>query len=192
MTLLSFTAYAKHRGVSQPYISQMVKRGKIPLVDGKIDPVAADAALDAHADVDMAPVAAYHAARRSSAKSPEAPAPSFDPADDPPIGEGRYVETALSRAKTKDAEYQAKQRQIDYERSVGKLVEMIEVARAIGAIAPALNQLDTIPDRIIARLRAAPDDHTARLMLAEEIAAGRQAIADFCTVLLERIGVVPS
>lgn len=187
MTLMSFSAYARHRGCSQPYISKMVKLGKIPVVDGKIDPVAADAALAAHADPDMAPVVAAHATRRE-AKAP----PTLHVEPEPPMGEGRYVETAMSRAKTKDAEYSAKQKQIDYERSVGKLVEMAEVDRAVGDIGPALNQLDTLPDRITARLRAAPDDRTARQLLADELADFRQAVADFAIALRERLTANPS
>ena len=45
-TLMSKTAYAEHRNVTLPYISKLVRSGKIPTVDGKIDPVAADAILD--------------------------------------------------------------------------------------------------------------------------------------------------
>ena len=43
---MSKTAYAEHRNVTLPYISKLVRSGKIPTVDGKIDPVAADAILD--------------------------------------------------------------------------------------------------------------------------------------------------
>lgn len=37
--------YAKHIGVSPSYVTHLVKSGKIPTHDGKIDPVEADAAL---------------------------------------------------------------------------------------------------------------------------------------------------
>jgi len=186
-------AYAAHRGVSKAYVSQMKRRGKLPIgADGIVDFAAADAALAAQADPDMAPVVAAHAARRQRAgladsTPPEIPAPpAAEP--DPPMQEGRYVTTPMSRAKTADAVFSAKTKQLEYERSVGKLVESAEVARAIAAIAPALTQFDGLPERLVARLRAAPDERAARMLLADEIACCRQAVADFCLALIERSG----
>lgn len=188
--LLTQAAYAGHRGCSRAYISQMVKRGKIPLTaDGKIDPVAADAALGAHADPNMAPVAAYHAAQRAPAQrgSTDVPAQPPEAPDAPAMGPGRYVETPMSRAKAADAIYSAKTKQLEYERAVGKLVETAEVARAIAEVAPALQQFDSIPDRLIDRLLAETDRRKAHTMLADELANCRQAVADFARTLIERL-----
>lgn len=46
MKLQSQNAYAKGRGVSQSYVSGLVKRGVIPTVEGKIDVDAANKILD--------------------------------------------------------------------------------------------------------------------------------------------------
>ena len=46
MKLLSQNAFAKSRGVSQSYISGLVKKGIIPTVEGKIDADAATRILD--------------------------------------------------------------------------------------------------------------------------------------------------
>ena len=46
-------AYARKRGVSPPYINKLVKAGVIKLKDKKVDPVQADAAIDAFADPAM-------------------------------------------------------------------------------------------------------------------------------------------
>jgi phage terminase Nu1 subunit (DNA packaging protein) len=43
--LLSIRGYATRRGVWPSYIGRLIKSGKIPLTNGKIDPAAADAAL---------------------------------------------------------------------------------------------------------------------------------------------------
>src|ERR1700692_3588116 len=43
--LLSQGAYARSRGWSPQYVSKLVKQGKIPLVSGKVDPIAANASL---------------------------------------------------------------------------------------------------------------------------------------------------
>jgi hypothetical protein len=43
VNLITQAAYAKHRGVSEAAVSKAIKAGRISLIDGKIDPVAADA-----------------------------------------------------------------------------------------------------------------------------------------------------
>jgi len=43
VNLISQADYAKHRGVSEAAVSKAIKAGRISLIDGKIDPVAADA-----------------------------------------------------------------------------------------------------------------------------------------------------
>ncbi len=51
---MSQTEYARHRGVKQPYISSLIRKGKIPpeaIKKGKIDPAIADAALDGSLDI---------------------------------------------------------------------------------------------------------------------------------------------
>lgn len=45
--LLTQTDYAARRGVSRQYISKLVKEGVLPLIDGKVNPVQADAILEA-------------------------------------------------------------------------------------------------------------------------------------------------
>jgi len=43
VNLISQAEYAKHRGCSEAAVSKAIKAGRISLIDGKIDPVAADA-----------------------------------------------------------------------------------------------------------------------------------------------------
>lgn len=43
VNLISQAEYAKHRGVSEAAVSKAIKAGRISLIDGKIDAVAADA-----------------------------------------------------------------------------------------------------------------------------------------------------
>ncbi|MCB9980279.1 MAG: hypothetical protein H6863_03970 [Rhodospirillales bacterium] len=45
--LLTQTDYAARRGVSRQYISKLIKEGVLPLIDGKVNPVQADAILEA-------------------------------------------------------------------------------------------------------------------------------------------------
>ena len=59
-------------------------------------------------------------------------------------------------------------------------------------VAPALTHLDTMPDRLLARVRAAPDEHSARALWDEEIVAFRQSVSDYCCALVERMTANPS
>ena len=43
VNLITQAEYSKHRGVSEAAVSKAIKAGRISLIDGKIDPVAADA-----------------------------------------------------------------------------------------------------------------------------------------------------
>lgn len=43
VNLITQAEYAKHRGVSEAAVSKAIKGGRISLIDGRIDPVAADA-----------------------------------------------------------------------------------------------------------------------------------------------------
>jgi hypothetical protein len=45
MQLITQAEYARHRGVSPQAVNKMVKSGRIPLTNGRIDPAAADFAL---------------------------------------------------------------------------------------------------------------------------------------------------
>ena len=173
--------YARHRGVSRVYVNKLYHRGALVLNDdGTINVPASDAALEASNN----PVRGgrggggietrtMHAERSSKPFSGDAPG-------------------SLSEAKRRDADYVAKLRKIEYERSIGALTESSEVVRAIGEMAAAVNSFDRIPDLVTTRMRAAPDDRTAHAMLADEIGSCRQAVADFCRALAERLTANPS
>ncbi len=53
--LISQSEYARRRGVSRQYVSRLVKQGVIVLENGKVNPVRADAALEARRDPARAP-----------------------------------------------------------------------------------------------------------------------------------------
>ncbi len=53
--LLTQKEYADRKGWSKQYVNQLVKKGRIPLQGGKIDPVVADAALARDRDPTRAP-----------------------------------------------------------------------------------------------------------------------------------------
>jgi hypothetical protein len=49
--LLNQTEYARHRGISQSAVSQAISLGRIPTINGKIDPQIADRALAHNTDL---------------------------------------------------------------------------------------------------------------------------------------------
>ncbi len=53
--LLTQKEYADRKGWSKQYVNQLVKKGRIPLQGGKIDPVVADATLARDRDPTRAP-----------------------------------------------------------------------------------------------------------------------------------------
>lgn len=182
---MTFTAYAKHRGVSQPYISQQVAAGVIPLVAGrKIDPDAADAALDALRDPSKAGVAARHAAARGAKNAPpEPPAPEVErPLGGAPTGQ-------FHKAKTATEVFRAKTAQLEYERAIGRLIESDTAIRALNAnLGPTIKLLESIPNRIASRLAAESDPRKVHALLASEIDAVRGEIARIAQQLAEQLG----
>lgn len=177
--LMSFSAYARHRGVSQPYISQLVAKGVIPLSDGrKIDAAAADAAIDAMRDPAKQAVADRHAAAR-------APAAVAPPAD-PPLGGAPVGQ--FHKAKTATEVFRAKNAQLEYERAVGRLIETDAAVRAIGAnLGPTVKLLESIPNRIASRLAAETDPRKVHALLSGEIDAVRAEVARVAQQLIEQL-----
>ncbi len=142
--LLNFSQYAKRKGWTQPYVSQLVKQGVIPLAEGKkIDPDVADAAVAAHRDPSKQYTADRHAANRS-----------FGPGAHPAV----ESHSPFQRARAVRETFAAKQAQIDYERSIGKLIRVEDFEHAYAdKLAAARDELLTLSDRLAARVAASSD-----------------------------------
>jgi hypothetical protein len=162
------TEYAKHRGVSQPYINRLVKQGKIPLADGKIDPETADAALDAAADPSKGGVRASNAERRQT--RPDAPAAPPEPGA--PIGQ-------FNRAKTVDATFVAKLRELEYKKQIGALIEREPYAKANeDAGAMLRKELDAMQHRLAPLVAGESSIQRCRELIAVEVDRACAMIAD--------------
>jgi hypothetical protein len=188
-TLLTFTEYAAHRGVTRPYVSQLVSAGKIPVrLDASnrrlIDPVAADAALARASDPGKYRTTERHAkARAASAASAgdvDIPDDDDDALSDPitaPAG-------GFAEARTVTEQFRAKVAEIEYRKLAGQLVEVARVKRAIGDnAASARRTLERMPDRIASRLAAESDVRKVYALLAAEIALACNEIADAARTL---------
>lgn len=69
--LVSKGEYAKRKGWSAPYLSKLIKQGKVPTIGKKIDPEAADAALAKRGTGKLQPRPKVNAVKRAAPKSDE-------------------------------------------------------------------------------------------------------------------------
>lgn len=191
---LSFSAYAKRIGCSQPYISKCVKLGRIPadaVVDGKIDPVKADAALHkSPADpstIKPKPAAKNApkaiAARADSGRKAAGSARAGKVPPNPPNDGVSYVDARTAREITL-----GKQADLDYRKAIGELVQMVDVKRGIadncGEIVKALRR---IADQTAGQLAAESDPRAVHALLAAHIDIVCQQIADIAGALPDRL-----
>jgi len=161
--LMTFTAYAKHRGISQPYVSQLVAKGVIPVSPGKkIDPEVADAAIERSRDVNKAHTADRHAADRAAKRGVVEDRPEVD----------ESVCGQFNRAKAQTEKFRAKMFEINYRKAAGELCEVTAVKRAIFDTAASVRKmLERVPDRMSARIAAAynVDARPCHLLLQGEV-----------------------
>ena len=130
--LISMAEYARRRGVSQAAVNKAMKRCRIPLIEGKIDPLVADTLWKARTDPDQQRRALGQNVRRAL------------PSDDG----GPVVDDDWRRRK-EAAEAQIAE--IELAEREGTLCKAAEVQKVVSRFLSALkSQLDAIPDRISA------------------------------------------
>lgn len=171
---LSQGQYAKHRGCSRPYISKLVKQGKIPtLPDRSIDPEAADEALRKIAD--PARTKAEKPQPRGKAKArPKAKAKAK--AEPEPDLKGPDILT-FADAKAKHESYRAKLAKLKYEQESKKLVDrdlVVKTAATAGRI--AVTRFMALPTKLAPILKAETDQRVIHDLLESEI---RTVITEF-------------
>ena len=124
MSDMTKTEYARHRDVKQPYISKLIRQGKIPVKEnGRINAADADFALDGNRE-------------RVPVRAEAEPSGGFDG------GHGGR----LTQAKVGTEIYRARLAQLEYELKVGKLVSVNDVRASMDICAEALaRDLDRLP-----------------------------------------------
>lgn len=173
--------FARRMGVSPQAVNKRVRAGRLSrLPDGTLDPVVAEqewnATKEPSAGVSVPPASPGSQAvpfQRPSARPPalasaaQGPATSSAPA-------GTYAQ-----AKTADALYKARLRQLEYEAKSGTYVRAEEVANRWFEHARAIrDRMLAIPDRLAAELAAQTSIHEVRRRLDEEIRIALQELAD--------------
>jgi hypothetical protein len=114
--LIAQAEYARRRGFSKQYVGQLVARGKITLVNGLVDPAAADAALaQGH---DPARYATRPAMGVQSAPDPAAPG----------------LQHSFAKARTVREHYRAMREKLEYEATLSELIPRADVELATFAV----------------------------------------------------------
>ena len=116
--LMTQKEYAAHRGCSKQYVNQLVKQGRITLIDGKIDPVAADAALQAGRDP----------ARDEGFRTDKLFAPPERLSSD--ADDAVHPGAPYAKARTVREHFRALRERLEYEHLAAKLVVVREVEDA--------------------------------------------------------------
>jgi len=116
--LLTQKEYADRKGWSKQYVNQLVRKGRIPLENGRIDPVAADAAMAKTRDP----------AQDSGFKTP--PMPEETLKDQTGRSMTPTAQSSYAKVRTIREYYRALREQLEYEQLAGKLVPASEVEEA--------------------------------------------------------------
>lgn len=176
--LVGIREFARRRGVSAPYISQLIGAGRIQKYDGKIDAAEAAAVLDA---------VRVKADGRQQARRPAAPDQTPPPAA--PAAPGSNASGAYTTARAVRETTLAKIEQLNYRQRIGELGEIESFRRGVAdAYAPMVRELRSMPDRIAGRMHAEANERKARDLLSSEIERTLARIAEIVAALPDSIG----
>lgn len=162
------TEYAKHRGISQPRVSKLIKTGQIPAsamkrISGKklIDMDKADQALAENLDRVHNPNPEPR--RRGSKKKKPTP-----PEMKKVIDEAGLQDLSMAEAQRLQANYKAALLKLELDQKSDLLVEKEKVREeAFEAARIVRDGIMNIPDRLSAELASCTDVHTVSMKLTD-------------------------
>lgn len=173
--LVTQAEYARRRGVSKPAVCKAIKRCRIPLIDGKLDPLVADTLWQARTDPDQ-----QARALGQQRKDPGQPA----------AGQGQSVivpETILSTSRQRREAAEARLAEMDLAEREGTLVRREEVEKSGRRLAAVIVQLlDVVIERIPAEFgRDDADRRAIRHRLREEFDRIRAELVKLSLVAMQ-------
>jgi hypothetical protein len=147
--LITQKAYAESKGWNPSYICKLVKQGKIRLVDKKIDPEVADAAL-------------------------KAMKPNQPRVDKPPArvdrGDLGSISNSYMQARTVHETYRAKKERLEFERMSGKLIYIRDVQRFQEQVNSNIrSRLLQLPSKLAQRIVGTDDQAKIKAIVEAEI-----------------------
>jgi len=171
--------FARRLGVSRAYITRLKQAGRLVMDGKRVLPEATIQRLHDTADPNRDDVVRRHAAYRAargdiSVDGGHTPRGRSEPATSATSGApGADLDRAGStyqQARAVKERYAALQAKADYERSIGRLVEIDEVRHAAAHIATAVRvSLEGLPDQIAPELASITDAAQAHALLVERI-----------------------
>jgi len=187
--VMSLRAYAKHRKCSLAAVQKAIKAERITVdKDGKIDPVKADAdwanntnaaqQRGKHA-MDGAPAAPTPKAAAPRRSTPKTVTQDFDDDDEPPTArKGPPTSaTAYATARAMRETFNARRAKLEYEKELGKLVDVEDVKATWGRIIiAAKTAVLSIPTKVKVQLPHLPA--TDVITIAEIVREVLTSLAD--------------
>ncbi|HNC68809.1 MAG TPA: hypothetical protein PLT85_17260, partial [Thauera aminoaromatica] len=161
--LITPAEFARQIGVAKQTVHEAVKRGRLSVIDGKLDLEVARIQWDKNRS-------------RRAPHSVEAAAPAGSPSGESTDG-GAYWEAKTRREAAEASIAELKEAELR-----GELVRKVEVERAIASRLVALREsLEVLADRLSALVAAESDAQACRRMLRDE---HRKALATFTEQML--------
>ena len=173
----TFAEFARILGVKPSAVTALRHDNRLVLTaDGKRVQVAeTQQRLRDTADPSKVGVVARHAAARGAGEGQGGSMPAVEP-QEPADGEQGDAEAdaaaigAYQSSRAKREHFQALTAQMEYEQSIGKLMDAVEVSAAIATATTVLrSSLERLPDVLGPQLAAITDEGEARALLAEAI-----------------------
>ena len=175
--LITQAEWARRRGFSRQYARRLVEKGVVRLIDGKVDPAQADAALTSIREP-ARPVRRTEPPQTGPGnRSPTAPRKPESSSPEPlSLPQGGDLPTLLLKTRIKSEVERARLLEIKARVEAGKYVDADEIkVAAFNRARVVRDSLLNIPDRLAGILAAEGDAQKVHAMLATEI---RQALEE--------------
>lgn len=173
---------ARRFGVSRQSINEMVTRGVLPLIDGRIDLDVAEAIIRKRMDPARSKALQNLEGQPPALPTGGLPPPPPDSPETPGQGGGEI--TSYHMARTLREKYAALDAKVRYEQLCGTLVDAAHVRLVITTAAASLRlAIDAVPDRLADRLAAESDPAVCHALLRKALDDALDVLADMSTAL---------
>jgi hypothetical protein len=169
---VSLSEFARLLGVVPSYVTKLKQAGRLELNDdGLVRVEASKQRIEETKDPNRDDVAARHAREREAAAGAAPPVDAPDPQS--PAAQG------FAAARAVKERYFALSAKLEYERAIGKMVEVAAVKAAGAEVGTILRAaFDNLPDQIAPLLTPLTDEDQVRIRLKENIDLVLTEVAD--------------